>query len=224
MIEDLQRALEESVKLQSHYAGLLNAWDGGERTQFANAKEWIERLTELGEIGKEPTPPIPTGADPDTLDDAHRMLCFLYYTRNNEAKSDHETIEAFRNVSGWNFERAAAAFKACVLEGWAGMVEEPNQEPTEGELLLMQLADAELKESGLTSATVKMPVELILALIGVAQVGLRLPATDQVPHARMVRAFLLSLIESLAPDRGPLRELLMKGFDPNFEIFREPPP
>jgi hypothetical protein len=39
-----QNALERSVKLQSHYAGLLNMWDGGERMQFKNADEWIERL------------------------------------------------------------------------------------------------------------------------------------------------------------------------------------
>jgi hypothetical protein len=37
-------ALEESVKLQSHYAALLNDYDGGERMQFASAKAWIDRL------------------------------------------------------------------------------------------------------------------------------------------------------------------------------------
>jgi hypothetical protein len=39
-------ALEESVKLQSHYAALLNQYDGGERIAFANAAAWIERLRE----------------------------------------------------------------------------------------------------------------------------------------------------------------------------------
>jgi hypothetical protein len=49
-IHELQRALDESVKLQSHYAGLLNQYDGGQRIQFANADEWIKRLalTESG--------------------------------------------------------------------------------------------------------------------------------------------------------------------------------
>jgi len=37
-------ALERSVKLQSHYAKLLNMYDGGERLQFATAQEWIARL------------------------------------------------------------------------------------------------------------------------------------------------------------------------------------
>ncbi len=43
-LSTLQRALVESVKLQSHYAGLLNQYDGGKRLQFANVREWIERI------------------------------------------------------------------------------------------------------------------------------------------------------------------------------------
>jgi len=43
-------ALDESIKLQSHYARLLNMWDGGERLEFANAGVWIERLIETGTI------------------------------------------------------------------------------------------------------------------------------------------------------------------------------
>jgi hypothetical protein len=44
--EELRRALDESVKLQSHYAGLLNMYDGGTRKQFASGQEWMERLAE----------------------------------------------------------------------------------------------------------------------------------------------------------------------------------
>src|SRR5580692_8269755 len=36
----LRHALEQSVRLQSHYAGLLNQYDGGQRLQFATADEW----------------------------------------------------------------------------------------------------------------------------------------------------------------------------------------
>ena len=43
-IQRLKNALEESVKLQSHYAGLLNQYDGGKRLQFKDADEWMERL------------------------------------------------------------------------------------------------------------------------------------------------------------------------------------
>ena len=39
-------ALEESVKLQSHYAALLNQYDGGNRRGFANAEAWCERHDE----------------------------------------------------------------------------------------------------------------------------------------------------------------------------------
>lgn len=42
--DELYYALEESVKLQSHYANLLNMYDNGERIQFKDAKEWLLRL------------------------------------------------------------------------------------------------------------------------------------------------------------------------------------
>jgi hypothetical protein len=41
------KALEESVKLQSHYARILNGWDGGKRIEFVSADDWIERLYEV---------------------------------------------------------------------------------------------------------------------------------------------------------------------------------
>ena len=52
-IKSLLIALHESVKLQSHYAELLNMHDGGERIVFQSAKSWIERLREIGKIEKE---------------------------------------------------------------------------------------------------------------------------------------------------------------------------
>jgi hypothetical protein len=45
--ENLRAALEESVKLQSHYAGLLNMHDDGKRMIFRNADEWVWRLMGL---------------------------------------------------------------------------------------------------------------------------------------------------------------------------------
>ncbi len=42
--DELRLALAASVKLQSHYAELLNGWDGGERLAFSDADAWIERL------------------------------------------------------------------------------------------------------------------------------------------------------------------------------------
>lgn len=46
-IEDLTKALEDSVALQAHYAKLLNVYDGGERTIFKDANMWLTRLEEL---------------------------------------------------------------------------------------------------------------------------------------------------------------------------------
>ncbi len=42
-LKETRSALEESVKLQSHYAELLNMHDGGKRRVFT-ADEWIARL------------------------------------------------------------------------------------------------------------------------------------------------------------------------------------
>lgn len=43
-IEKLKRALEDSVRLQAHYAELLNGWDGGKRIVFKSVEEWLKRL------------------------------------------------------------------------------------------------------------------------------------------------------------------------------------
>jgi len=37
-------ALAESVKLQAHYAALLNMHDGGQRMVFPTVEAWLERL------------------------------------------------------------------------------------------------------------------------------------------------------------------------------------
>ncbi len=44
----VETALEESISLQSHYAGLLNDYDGGTRKQFSCAQEWLDVLAGLG--------------------------------------------------------------------------------------------------------------------------------------------------------------------------------
>ncbi len=43
-------ALRESVKLQSHYANLLNNYDNGQRLKFETANDWIARLKKTGTI------------------------------------------------------------------------------------------------------------------------------------------------------------------------------
>lgn len=44
---ELRKALEESVKLQSHYAQLLNMHDGGSRMEFKTAYDWMICLKEV---------------------------------------------------------------------------------------------------------------------------------------------------------------------------------
>lgn len=48
--KELEIALNESLKLQSHYARLLNQYDGGKRKTFPTVDKWIERLVEIGTI------------------------------------------------------------------------------------------------------------------------------------------------------------------------------
>jgi hypothetical protein len=58
-IAELKHALEESVWLQSHYAKLLNGYDGGRRLGFDSADAWLARLREVqrrAEQVKEPQP------------------------------------------------------------------------------------------------------------------------------------------------------------------------
>lgn len=43
-IKQLTIALKESLKLQSHYAELLNKYDGGHRMIFKTKEQWLNRL------------------------------------------------------------------------------------------------------------------------------------------------------------------------------------
>jgi hypothetical protein len=85
--EELSVALAESVKLQAHYAELLNMHDGGARLIFKTPAEWIARLKETGTINMT----------------QNRFECLLeasgaYSIRDNEAKK-------------WNMpERAVSLF------------------------------------------------------------------------------------------------------------------
>ena len=44
LVTFLERVLEQSLQLQSHYGELLNTWDGGQRLAFKDAADWIARL------------------------------------------------------------------------------------------------------------------------------------------------------------------------------------
>ena len=43
---ELEEALEDSIKLQGHYAKLLNQYDGGRRHVFTDAADWLRRRAE----------------------------------------------------------------------------------------------------------------------------------------------------------------------------------
>jgi hypothetical protein len=49
---ELVAALKQSVELQSHYAELLNMYDGGQRLTFASVEAWLDRLAALAAAGQ----------------------------------------------------------------------------------------------------------------------------------------------------------------------------
>ena len=49
VFDELSVALAESLKLQSHYATLLNQYDGGRRMTFQTVCSWLKRLREMKE-------------------------------------------------------------------------------------------------------------------------------------------------------------------------------
>lgn len=57
-MEEFKIALAESLKLQSHYAKMLNVYDSGERLTFETVESWIERLRECGTLLPDPAEPI----------------------------------------------------------------------------------------------------------------------------------------------------------------------
>jgi hypothetical protein len=48
--DELVLALKQSVELQSHYALLLNDYDGGQRIMFGTVEAWLERLDKIGRL------------------------------------------------------------------------------------------------------------------------------------------------------------------------------
>jgi hypothetical protein len=51
--DELYYALEESLRLQSHYATLLNQYDNGRRIEFNTIKDWCKRLRDRNETWNE---------------------------------------------------------------------------------------------------------------------------------------------------------------------------
>lgn len=48
--DEIEIALRNSVKLQSHYADLLNMYAGGNRLEFPSAEHWMDRLDVIGDL------------------------------------------------------------------------------------------------------------------------------------------------------------------------------
>ncbi len=53
-VDRMTHGLDELVKLQAHYAKLLNEFDGGERIAFTSADEWLKRLEWCDNLKEDP--------------------------------------------------------------------------------------------------------------------------------------------------------------------------
>lgn len=56
--DELLIALEESIRLQSHYASLLNQYDLGRRIVFPNVQSWLDRLHETKTLPRRISVPV----------------------------------------------------------------------------------------------------------------------------------------------------------------------
>jgi hypothetical protein len=63
-MDELRTALKESLLLQTHYASLLNQYDGGHRISFLTIDQWIERLREVGKLPPNQAAPGDTKTPP----------------------------------------------------------------------------------------------------------------------------------------------------------------
>jgi hypothetical protein len=59
-LEELYTALQESLKVQSHYAKLLNMHDGGHRMTFVSPEVWLSRLRHLKKKDKRSAHEVPS--------------------------------------------------------------------------------------------------------------------------------------------------------------------
>lgn len=82
IVNKLKIALKESLNLQSHYALLLNQYDGGARMTF-DSPTWLERLRRLGRFSQYELRKISKG------EMTIRMIVFCPYCN---AEIDHEQL------------------------------------------------------------------------------------------------------------------------------------
>lgn len=57
-----------------------------------------------------------------------------------------------------------------------------------------------------------------IGIIGMLQLSLRHPEAAQRPTGKLVREFVIKLIETIDPEHGELWTLLNRGFNPTWDI------
>jgi hypothetical protein len=103
LVAELVLALEESLKLQTHYARMLNDYDGGERMGFHTVQDWLNRLHEIGTLAE----PVKSPAKTYCLEDVRKQYPNAYVTWDKEQDDllcslikQGETVEFIANAMG----------------------------------------------------------------------------------------------------------------------------
>jgi hypothetical protein len=102
-MNELMIALRESLKLQAHYAQLLNMYDEGERRIFKTPHEWIARLKRIGTISSKKNANLIVAGSmqiPDSvfrfemfLDSEGRWCCAVNYGKYSRADTPEEALK-----------------------------------------------------------------------------------------------------------------------------------
>ena len=69
---ELRRALKRSLRLQAHYAMLLNMYDGGQRMIFTEIDQWLARLREVDERVRMAAATARVASDPQAVQESEK--------------------------------------------------------------------------------------------------------------------------------------------------------
>lgn len=115
--DELLVALEASLRLQSHYAFLLNTYDGGARAQFASAEEWIARLKETQTLVSSQAGLIPQSsedsAEPAVLgvEDLIELISTYIYNSYTALEDSEETVDGIGIIQADDYKVLCASLE-----------------------------------------------------------------------------------------------------------------
>lgn len=116
-VTELQNALAESLKLQSHYAQLLNQLDHGARMTFPGPQEWLERLRVVANYNRISAPPTePSKPELTRVFDGRKLLHWVWQMSNRYPETTY--TEIMTTIEAWYELPAPAVAMARFVESY----------------------------------------------------------------------------------------------------------